>query len=364
MVKFKRIIVFFFILLLPILLVDYYVDSYASFRLTYKKIGKISVDSNYCSGIQIPLSERKAKWAKLIYMQPVENIILGSSRSMMFSKDNMQKDSFYNLSVSGGCTVQDYYSEVYILEHMGLIPENMLIEISPALFNINSGETRYLEWGNSYIYMQAIVKGETNKTVDETRMLGIQLKDIVSPAYFKYNFQQLLEGKRAYIELNSEEDNSLLATQHIDGSYSYSGEYQVKNGTEEILDSTIRTCSEHKIYDCSEFTSLNDELICQFEELIHYLSKKGVKVSFYLPPYSEYMYDYINSDEYYFAILEVEDYILEYANNNNIQVYGSYNPEHSNLQLEDLYDEYHIKPIKICDTLWPRFDNFENPWNR
>lgn len=97
-----RVIGYVFLILAPIVFVDYYVDSYASFRITYNKIGKASVQSNYCVGEEIPLSERKAKWAKINHMDSVEYMILGSSRSLMFSSENLKISSFYNLGVSGG----------------------------------------------------------------------------------------------------------------------------------------------------------------------------------------------------------------------------------------------------------------------
>lgn len=344
--------------------VDYYVDSYASLRITYKSIGKLSTVSNYSKGTDISLSERREKWGKLLYMKPAQYILLGSSRSMQISQSTLKKNSFYNLSVSGGCTIEDYLSEVYILESLNKIPNYLLLEVSPSMFNNYTRHHQYQDWGNSYEYMKDMITGGELIKKDESSLLGIQYKDLIAPSYFQYNFQQLLEGNRTYIIATDLYDNDLLPTQHVDGSYAYSREYQKMYDTDAIYESIEETCKNRNVFFCKNFESLDYEVVNEFELLISYLENKGINISFYLPPYSEYMYDYICNDDYYHSILEVEDYILAFSRDNSIQVYGSYNPTNSHLQLSDQYDAYHIKPEKIKDTMWVRFDDLENVWNK
>ncbi len=358
----KKPLLFVVLVVVPILLIDYYVDSYASFRLTYKEIGKISSFSNYCVGADIPLSERKAKWAKLLYLTPVEYMVIGSSRSMQFSSDNLEKDSFYNLGVSAGSSVQDYMAEIYILNQLDKLPKYLLIEISPPIFNANSGESGYIHWENSYENMKKVLSGES-VDIDESNSLGLQFDDILSPAYFKYNMEQLFEGKRSYIIKSNEYDNETLPTQHVDGSYAYSREYQTKYNGQAIANRIQNICDNKKVYCCSNYEELDMGLICEFNKLISYLESRDINIAFYLPPYEESMYKYINSHDYYHSIPKVEEYILQYADEHNLQVYGSYNPEKSNLSINDFYDEYHLKTYKVKDTLWPRYNNRANIWN-
>lgn len=357
----KRGVIYIIIVILPILSIDYYVDSYASFRVTYLKIGKTSIESNYCVGTDIPLSERKAKWAALIYMQPVEHMILGSSRSMLFSKENLALQSFYNLGVSGGSSVRDYMAEVYILYRLNKLPQNMLIEVSPSIFNANSGEYRWSEWGKSCEYMSDLLSGGDIRA-DDSHLLGIQIKDILSPAYFKYNLDQYKLGRRTCYFINEFEDNELLATQHVDGSYAYSQAYQVKNDEEAVMEQIMNECSSGSIYCCYDFTELDGNLIEDFQHLISFLEEQGVNVALYLPPYAEYMYEFICGSGQYASILKVEEYILKYGRDNQIQVYGSYNPEEIGLEMSDMYDAYHIKEDRVRDTLWVRNPEAGNMW--
>ena len=111
----KRVLAF---LLLPCTIIwgiNYYVDSYHSFRLTYENLGRLQASNNVMYGSEIPSSERKIKWAVVKAMEQKEFIVLGSSRSLMFSGEDFACDRFYNFAVSGGATIEDYYSEVYLL---------------------------------------------------------------------------------------------------------------------------------------------------------------------------------------------------------------------------------------------------------
>lgn len=357
----NRIIVFLFLMIIPILIVDYYVDSYASFRITYNKIGKISLESNYCVGKDIPVSERKSKWATLNYMDNADYIILGSSRSMLFSSKNLGIDSLYNLGVSGGCTVNDYLAEVYILYQNKKLPQYMLIEISPYIFNSKLEEQRWKEWGNNAEYMRCILNGE-NIHYDDSALLGVQIKDIISPSYFKYNLNQLQEKKRVYIEVSNNDENEKLTTWHIDGSISYSIEFQNKNNDEVIIRNIKSICDNKTIYGCSDFDMIDGELVNDFCELLLFLKENNVEVSFYLPPYSKPMYNYISEEVAYNTIIDVEDWVINYGRDNHIQVYGSYDPTYCNVEISDLYDEYHIKDYKIRDTLWARDENLSKDW--
>lgn len=165
-----------------ILSTDYYVDSYASIRITYDKIAQIAQEHNYYLGTEIPLSERKAKWARVNHMERKHCMALGSSRIQMLTGDKLAKDSFYNMCVSGGSSVNDYLAEIYILYSQEKLPDKLLMEISPPMFNAHSNENRWKEWGDNSAYMRQFLEG--NMPEEKQSDLGIQWKDIISPAYF------------------------------------------------------------------------------------------------------------------------------------------------------------------------------------
>lgn len=352
MIKVIKPVVFCLILLIVIFSIDYYVDSYAAIRVTYEKVANISSKYNYCVGTEIPLSERKPKWALINLMEKKDFIVMGSSRVEMLTSENMEEESFYNICVSGGSTVGDYLAETYILYSQNKLPERMLIEISPSIFNVNSGEARWREWDNNTVYMEQILEGGPPNVRQPS--LGIQWKDLLSPSYFQYNVQNLMEGKRVWVESSDDYDNPIYLTVHSDGSYMYSREYQNKYTEEQILEQTENICNNRTVYLCSHFMEIDEDLKKTFEELVWFLVSHDVEISFYLPPYSEPMYNFISTDDMYEVILDVEEYILAFASENNLKVFGSYDPEESELQIKDLYDPYHVREEKIIDTLWER----------
>lgn len=335
-----------------ILLTDYYVDSYASFRITYDKISQIAQEHNYYLGTEIPLSERKAKWARVNRMERKDCMVLGSSRIQMLTSINLAEGSFYNMCVSGGSSVNDYLAEIYILYSQEKLPDRLFMEISPPMFNAHSNEIRWKEWGDNSAYMRQLLKG--NIPEEKQPGLGIQWKDIISPAYFQYNFQNLKAGKRVWIGVTDEFDNPLYTTVHKDGSYMYGKDYQCRYSEKEILQETETICRNRTLYGCGGYTEMDESLKETFEELIQFLLDHQVEISFYLPPYSSPMYDFICKDEEYRIITEVERYILAYAQQKKIEILGSYSPDGSGLEMGDFYDPYHIRMEKIMDTLWRR----------
>ncbi len=356
--------VFIVILILPILAVDYYVDAYASFRVTYNRIAKDTIDINYCLGQDIPLSERKIKWAKMNNLEKVDYIVLGSSLSMLFSGENLGIDSFYNLGVSGGSTVNDYLAEVYILYIQDKLPSHMLIEVSPSIFNRNNGDERYLEFGNSSEYMRDVMAGVDGKPKDDSFLLGVQIRDLIMPEYFKYNFEMLQESKRTYYELTDNHENDELSTWLTDGSYVYSRRFATKNDEVAIQNSIESICESNTIYHCSDYREMDEGLINDFEQLILFLTSNNVEVSLYLPPYSAQMYAYITKTDCYKPILEVEEWAIAYGNDNHLQVYGSYDPATIGLELKDLYDAYHVRDYFQKSTLWTRIETANNEWKK
>lgn len=346
-------IVFCAIALSVIFSVDYYVDAYASVRVTYKEIGKILEDGNVILGTDIPMSDRRMKWARVNSMEKRDFVILGSSRSAMLMAEQFHEDSFYNMWTSGGSTVNDYLAEVYLLYSQDKLPERMLIEISPSFFNANSGEQRWLEWEDNVSCMRALLDEDILESHYE-QSLGIQWEDLFSPSYFQYNFEELLKGNRMWIRETQKSSDMDYSVHKSDGGLTYSREFEERYSTEKVAEMTDRICERKDISCCSDYDEMDAGYQEDFERLIAFLTGHGVEVGFYLPPYSKTMYNCVISEEAYAVIPEVERYVLEFAGENQLKVYGSFDPEKSGLELSDFYDPYHVRREKITDTLWIR----------
>lgn len=348
-----HVIIFCLLLVVIIVGVDWYVDSFYSFRLTYNELAEMQLSGGVAIAKDIDGSERKRKLACIEQMEPVDCIVLGSSRSMFFTQEDFPGKTFYNLSVSGGQGINDYLAAVYWLDYYDKLPSEILMEVSPAIFNGSFGDTQYLEWGDASDYMRAQLDGVTITNPKEVN-LGIVWKDILSPSYFRANFEHLRRGRRTYAEPVSQDIYDTYYIYYPDGSWMYSTETFTQYTREMIAEETAKVATVHDIYLCGDYYSLDADMMSEFEKLMSYLEEKGVTVSFYLPPYSPMLYEHIAEDETCEVILQVEKYILQYAKDRELIVYGSYDPTGSEISMEDFFDPYHLWKDSIMQTLWQR----------
>lgn len=75
----------------------------------------------------------------------------------------------------------------------------------------------------------------------------------------------------------------------------------------------------------------------------------GVEVEFVLIPYPPQVYNVLEND--FLAVIEVENFVRQYAKNLQVEIKGSYNPSEYKLKNVDFYDGMHIKPEKINSIL-------------
>ena len=80
------------------------------------------------------------------------------------------------------------------------------------------------------------------------------------------------------------------------------------------------------VYSLQDFKELNSDLIDIFELFIKELKDSVNNIVIFLPPYNPYVYSYFLNSKKYRIVKEVEDYIVDYAGENDIRVIGSYDP--------------------------------------
>ena len=88
---------------------------------------------------------------------------------------------------------------------------------------------------------------------------------------------------------------------------------------------------------------MSEDKINRFEKLVEFLEGRGVEVSFFLPPYAEKLYDYIGDSGAYNGVLSTEEYIVGFADEKDIKLYGSFSPEGCGLRSEDMVDASHLR---------------------
>ena len=349
--------------------INWYVDSYAYLRVTYDQIGgRMAEESMNVVGLEeSDFNDRMLLLACLTKQKEAKEVIVaGSSRVMNFDHTMFDTESFYNTALSES-TVYDLLAVAGILEQNGQMPEKMIIGVDAFLFNASHNNDRWTQLEDYAVYMGrklesagyaaagtvignsgAIESGQTQEFKINT---GRDNGKWLSLDYFRYNVTLLPKNKRFEVTYTSDWETEQYL-KHYDGSIAYQRslrEVDVKD-VEELTEQSIE---EHVIYRLTDFDEIDGPSMELFSALIDYLQDRDVEVILYLPPYSPMMYNYIESDEQYRIVYQVEETIRELSVYKQVALYGSYDPAGSGLEMTDLYDIYHVKTEKMMDTFYP-----------
>lgn len=277
-----------------------------------------------------------------------EVIAVGSSRIMQLSSEAIGK-SFLNHGMSGA-GIYDYMGILGVYEFQNIMPETVVIGADPWVLNDNNGETRYQTLEEYIQIFQGKSAGSSrwrkNKIALEEK------KELISPAYFQVSIKQI--GKKrdtgepvTFHETTLDETDGFL--RRVDGSTSYAKEIRMRT-VEQVKAEAHSYISEENIYQLQNYNELSVELKDKFELFVDFLNEKNIKVVLYLPPYHPFVYQYIESSSQYQCVLEAEAYFRQYAQEHQIEIYGSYNPKYSGCDDTDFLDGMHLKAESVLKS--------------
>lgn len=264
-----------------------------------------------------------------------EIIALGSSRIMGIGQ-KLFKESFFNHGMSGA-SLNDYAGILGLyLKTQQHIPKIIIFGLDPWVLNTNS-DSRWQNFNEyvSFFYNQlSSKKSETNN-----RKINLlqKIKELLSLKYTLYNIL-LLKNKQKVVLLDNECPPCMPCFLY-DGSHHETRKDSYLTNKETIT-RVKQYISLHPIYHLGGFTKLNTDL---FEKMIDFLQKEKIKIIFFLPPYHPLAYKAIYGDKRYVNVLNAEKYFQTFAQQHNIPIIGSYNPDQANVGEEDFYDAMHLK---------------------
>lgn len=354
MKKWCKALLFILPLLLMIAAVNWYVDSYAYLRITYDQIAeKMIRESRNAVGLEESVFNDRSLLAACLERQEEakEVIVIGSSRVLNFDHTMFGTDSFYNAGLSES-TIYDLWAVTGILAQSGKLPEKMIIGVDAFLFNTAHNNDRWMDLKSYENYMAVLLDGKLNENTPRgEKDTGRNWGRLLSLDYFRYNVTCLRDRKRFEVSYTGDWETERY-TKHSDGSIAYQSE--LRDVSEEtVIELTEQAMEEEVVYRMTDYKEIDEESMEMLEALIDYLQSQGVEVILYLPPYSPMMYDYIESEEMFGKVFEVEERMKQLASDRQAALYGSYNPEGCGLQMSDLYDVYHVKTEKMEDTFYP-----------
>lgn len=272
--------------------------------------------------------------------EPYEVLAYGSSRVLQLRKDVVGVGSFFNAGLSGADFL-DMVGITYLFDRAEKLPKTLILGLDPWILSDYSYDRHPLSDRNLYeefLTLRLNVPTEYEPVDNNERY-----KALLSPTYFQGNLTWVQEDKDSYTppatvtgDVWDQKTNIKLG----DGSVVYKASFRRK--TPDEVEKMAREQAAEFIW--MEDYIAPDALLCRrFDEFVQYYKDQGVQVVFLLTPYHPLVYNYAQENEHlYPGFFLTEPWFAEYAEENDIPLYGSYNPFVCGLLDEYFYDGLHM----------------------
>ena len=281
---------------------------------------------------------------------------VGSSRILQFNHNVMDTDSYFCMGVTGA-DVRDNMTSYYVMVREGKTPDVLVWSVDPWV--LYGSEKAFDSRADSELYNEFL-----------TKVLGVQTdyeepdkvelwKALADPAYFQGNMDYYV-SIRSGAAATDDEGNEIpfkavtgdvydndASIKCSDGSVLYSKEFREQN-QDQILFSAMSACNTFNSIHMEGFTELSAKQEEAFDAFIRYAQSNGTTVILVLCPWHPYLYDFLLWQEAdHQGFLQVENWIRQYAHDNQIPLYGSYDPLLLGMEEMDFFDGLHCKDTGI-----------------
>lgn len=283
---------------------------------------------------------------------PVDVIALGSSRTKelrsRYLEEGMHK--FYNHAVNGA-SLEDYIAIIGAYKNFkGYLPKNIILGVDPWIFNKNNGRIRWKSIQN-YSQLTSYIVPKKDNGLDIDNFTLKKYLELLNYAYtlanIRYTLHNLKKKEPYYIVNDIHVDDYL---REPDASIQYP--YETRFAKCDAIRLKAIQYTKGYVYGLENFTELGNREL--FTKLIRYLQKNKVNVTLFLAPYHPFTYDTLIKNPNY-QLKNVENYLINFAQTNQLTLIGSYNPYNVGAIQKDFFDGMHCHDYLIEEMF--------NPWN-
>lgn len=264
-------------------------------------------------------------------------VVLGSSRSMLINSTYFKDKKVINNSVSGA-SIEDLVAIYQMYATKNILPKKIILCVDPWLFNKNNGHKRWMSLNQEYNSFR-------NENVEiEESIFNYKMQQLFSFSYFQTSIKNLpnvISGKSEPIATHETYNQS--NTKLVDASLSYGNKYR-KVSNEQVYVKAKRYISGN-IYSIENFKAISPEIFKEFKLLCRSIIQNDIELSFFLVPYHPLVYKKIEQD--YRIVLKIENEVLSFAKENNIEFLGSFSPIIVGINSTGFYDGMHCKENAI-----------------
>ncbi len=292
--------------------------------------------------------------------ESVDVISLGSSRVLQLTKDIVGTESFFNAGMVGA-EQPDVMSSYYLFDRVDKLPETVIFCVDPWIFSTAPEATAHqrVDWQMYNEFLHYGLGKDVDVSLPEENMaLWLSL---TSPAFFQENVEYYIKNKESGMRPSVVTDdiyNQLTDIKMPDGSILY--QVNFRNLPPEDTYHLALTAINNSFVNCEGFFEMDAGMIQLFDEFIQYMQQKGSKVVLMLTPYHPVVYEKVlEQPERYSGFFQVESWLRNYALENDLALYGSYDPLAVGCTEEDFFDGWHVKGDGIS-KFFPGISNVES----
>ena len=281
---------------------------------------------------------------------------IGSSRVLQFNREVIGNDSYFSMGVTGA-DVRDNMTSYYVMVRAGKAPDVLVWSVDPWV--LYGSEKAFDSRADSELYNEFLTKVLGVETDYEEPDKVELWKALADPAYFQGNMDYYM-AIRSGAAVTDDEGNEIpfkavtgdvydndASIKRSDGSVLYSKEFREQN-QDQILFNAMNACNTFNSVHMEGFTELSAKQEQAFDAFIRYAQSNGTTVILVLCPWHPYLYDFLlwQEDDHQ-GFLQVENWIRQYAHDNQVPLYGSYDPLQLGMEEMDFFDGLHCKDIGL-----------------
>ena len=290
--------------------------------------------------------------------QAPEAIGIGSSRVLQFNRENTGVDTFFNMGVTGA-DVRDNMTSYYKMVSYGKTPKVLLWSIDPWVFY--GSEAAFDARADADLYNEFLTK-VLNVPTDYEEPDKVELwKALADPAYFQGNVDYYIKN-RGQATVTDDEGNTIefnpvqgdpydqtTTIKRSDGSVLYDVAFRTQTA-DQIRTLAAEACMSFNSVHMEGFDAMSDTQIQAFTSFMNYAKDQGTTVILVLSPWHPYLYGYLLTEpELHKGFFEVENWLRQYCAQNNVPLYGSYDPACiEGLEETDFFDGLHCAGTGIA----------------
>ena len=272
-----------------------------------------------------------------------ETLIFGSSRVQQIDTE-VCGTTVWNAGVSGA-TTQDICGLYQVFRENGKIGDRVIIGIDLWTFDGTYTDARaslYLEAPLARFMSEAVGIPTPAKRFSFSTLS--YLSELTSLSYFQSSFDYLMDGNHSVrmrdLVTSTEKDYSLYGMMRFDGSYVYPSNYVLSNQNE--VEKRVFSAFDAVVAPTAEWKGIDPQLRTMFEALCGSVVSNGSDLVLLISPIHPIAFYEIKQRGGEAALLDVENYLHEYADSVGATVLGSFDPEACACDFFDFMDALHI----------------------